>query len=207
MSLREEKKRLARNDILQAARELIDQRGFEQARMRDIATRANISYQTLYNYFPTKGSVLQALLLAYADDFAAEIEQEITSYQGNLLATLNRVNEISLAIFNAEERDLWRRATIELLQPEMEQIGMVSIIKSRTLGVMELLLRRAQEFGELDAAAPVALIAETLFELTDYAFLRFLIDSSLQPQALLSHLGDQSHLILQPYLRSTAEPG
>ena len=58
MSLREQKKHQARQQILRSAHRLIQDGGYASTRMRDIAAAANVSYQTLYNYFPTKGLIL-----------------------------------------------------------------------------------------------------------------------------------------------------
>ena len=46
-SLREKKKRAARARILLAADGLIQRQGYEQTTMRDIASAAEVSYQTL----------------------------------------------------------------------------------------------------------------------------------------------------------------
>ena len=66
MSLRERKKQQARIDILEAASELITAKGYDDTTMRDIAAAASMSYQTLYNYFPNKALIVQALLTADA---------------------------------------------------------------------------------------------------------------------------------------------
>jgi AcrR family transcriptional regulator len=62
LPLRQQKKHQARNRILASAERLIRERGFEATKMRDIASRAELSYQTLYNYFPTKGQILEEVL-------------------------------------------------------------------------------------------------------------------------------------------------
>ncbi len=62
MSLREQKKVRARSDILAAANTLIARKGYENTTMREIADAANLSYQTLYNYFPSKALIVQAML-------------------------------------------------------------------------------------------------------------------------------------------------
>ena len=43
-----------RKRILQSARKLFQERGFEETTTRDIAVRAKIASGTLFNYFPTK---------------------------------------------------------------------------------------------------------------------------------------------------------
>ena len=98
MSLRERKKQQSRQAILTAAHELIDSRGYEQAKMRDIAAAADISYQTLYNYFPTKALILQAILGTQLRNVATAIADLLQAYEGDLLHTLHEINRVRLAI-------------------------------------------------------------------------------------------------------------
>lgn len=53
-----------RVDVLQAARDVIRQQGYAQARMADIARQAGVATGTVYLYFPSK----EALVAALADD-------------------------------------------------------------------------------------------------------------------------------------------
>ena len=111
MSLREKKKQKARQDILNAARDLIEQHGYDQAKMRDIAVAANLSYQTLYNYFPTKALILQALLLDDVVHVAEQMDALITAYQSGhaeLLVTLHAMNRARLDVVSQPDRELWR---------------------------------------------------------------------------------------------------
>src|SRR5215472_17565679 len=52
--LRNRKKQQTRKTIATVAAELFNSRGYENVRMRDLAHAADVSEQTLYNYFPTK---------------------------------------------------------------------------------------------------------------------------------------------------------
>jgi len=52
--LRERKKQQTRQRIAQIAAGLFKRHGYENVRMIDIAQAADVSEQTLYNYFPTK---------------------------------------------------------------------------------------------------------------------------------------------------------
>lgn len=52
--LRTRKKKETRQALASAATELFKSRGYDNVRMRDIAIAANVSEQTLYNYFPSK---------------------------------------------------------------------------------------------------------------------------------------------------------
>lgn len=64
-----------REAILQAAAEAFDARGFEAARMDDIARRAGVSKGTLYNYFENKDELLLGLAESVAQMLILRVRQ------------------------------------------------------------------------------------------------------------------------------------
>jgi AcrR family transcriptional regulator len=56
--LRERKRRLTRHLIADAATAMFASRGFDAVKVSQIADRVNVSMKTLYNYFPTKESMV-----------------------------------------------------------------------------------------------------------------------------------------------------
>lgn len=56
--LRERKKRATRAAIAQAAADLFSERGFDAVSTQDVAAAAQVSRQTLFNYFPSKEDLL-----------------------------------------------------------------------------------------------------------------------------------------------------
>jgi len=56
--LRERKRRLTRHLISDAATAMFASRGFDAVKVSEIADRANVSMKTLYNYFPSKESMV-----------------------------------------------------------------------------------------------------------------------------------------------------
>jgi len=61
--LRERKKAETRRVIVEAAEALFRDRGFAGTRIRDIAERAGVSPQTVFNYFPNKDAILSQLAI------------------------------------------------------------------------------------------------------------------------------------------------
>jgi len=61
VGLREEKKALQRQAIVDTALALFRERGFEQTRVAEVTGRLRISETTFFNYFPTKQAVLEAV--------------------------------------------------------------------------------------------------------------------------------------------------
>lgn len=76
LSRRERKKRSCKYTILRAARELIMERGLDVL-VEDVANKADISYPTFYNYFPTKASLFYAIYLEEIEDIQEFAEMEL----------------------------------------------------------------------------------------------------------------------------------
>ncbi len=68
-SRRELNKMLCRQRILRASRQLFRTKGYEATTIEDVAAQAEISKATLYNYFPSKDS----LLLGIAESEIAQV--------------------------------------------------------------------------------------------------------------------------------------
>jgi len=62
------------SELLQAAAEAFDEKGYEGATMAEIAARANAKIGSLYRFFPNKDVVAQALVSQYAELLRAEYE-------------------------------------------------------------------------------------------------------------------------------------
>lgn len=61
LSLRERKKQQNRDHILEAARDLFQSQGFDETSIDEIAARAEVSRGTLFNYFPSKETLLEGI--------------------------------------------------------------------------------------------------------------------------------------------------
>jgi AcrR family transcriptional regulator len=62
-------------EILEAALVAFNERGFDGARMEDIAKRAGLSKAAIYLYFPSKMALLEALIQAKVAPLAAQVER------------------------------------------------------------------------------------------------------------------------------------
>src|SRR5258706_2187790 len=67
--LRERKKARTHRVIADAAARLFAERGYEQVAVSDVAREAEVSEQTVYNYFPTKEHL--------ATDYDQEVQDEL----------------------------------------------------------------------------------------------------------------------------------
>jgi AcrR family transcriptional regulator len=73
MGLREIKKKKAKNAILNSARALFFEKGFDGTTIEEIAERAEVAVGTVYNYFESKGTIILSIT---ARDTASFLESE-----------------------------------------------------------------------------------------------------------------------------------
>lgn len=71
--LRERKKQHTRELIAETARRLFAERGFERVTVAEIARAADVSQQTVFNYFPTKEDLVYWRLESYEDELLLTI--------------------------------------------------------------------------------------------------------------------------------------
>jgi AcrR family transcriptional regulator len=200
MPLREEKKRQVRKDILDAARELIEQRGYDSSTMRDIAGTARVSYQTLYNYFPTKAAILAALLNDVVEQAVADIEALIEGYDGRLVETLNAINRARIDLVARRDRELWRIISVDRLRDGQDPGAVHQRLDDAAGERLKQLLALARQRGELVPDVDVGLLSDTLKALGERAVARYLEASAASRRSVAESLAAQTSLLVTPYL-------
>lgn len=73
VSLRERRRQLLRDEILQAASALLNENGYTTLSMDELASRAGISKPTLYSHFTTKEDLIVAVILSWFDRIEAAV--------------------------------------------------------------------------------------------------------------------------------------
>ncbi|MBL8536811.1 MAG: TetR/AcrR family transcriptional regulator [Hyphomonadaceae bacterium] len=128
------------DEILEAALTEFDARGFEAARMEDIARRAGLSKAAIYLYFPSKTALLEALIEAKVAPLAKRAEVLALDGDDHPLAALRGIAE-AVASLMADPRVFavprlvigisgrfpeiaayYRRATVERARQALERL-------------------------------------------------------------------------------------
>jgi AcrR family transcriptional regulator len=73
--LRERKKEQTRQLIAETARRLFSERGFDRVRVAEVARAAEVSEQTVFNYFPTKEDLVYWRLQSFEDELLRTIRE------------------------------------------------------------------------------------------------------------------------------------
>jgi AcrR family transcriptional regulator len=112
--LRERKKRLTKAMISGTASLMFVQRGFDNVKITEVAAACGVSEKTIYNYFPTK----ESLVLDWEDEFTEMIERSlgpgttqsspveamkefITKQTRDLVSSLKRTHQSDLAMIRS----------------------------------------------------------------------------------------------------------
>jgi AcrR family transcriptional regulator len=156
-------KQQTREKVLQAAREMFIERGYEGATIRDIARAAGMSTGAVFASFTDKPELFDAIL---SEDFAALVDP-----MRDAAATAPTAREALVAMFSAAYRA--HTAQLPLIQaalaaswtrtPEAEQLRRESLRPLRAL-VMEV-LERGVERGELTRRFDLRLVSDVLWDL------------------------------------------
>lgn len=118
-SLREQRKQQRRQEILTAARKIFTEKGYHDATMEEIATCALLTRVSLYNYFPDKASLLQALLADIRENLAAAL-MAVLPEQPNATTRLQVLVRETLA-FQREHRGILHVLLMASALPEQAE--------------------------------------------------------------------------------------
>ncbi len=99
MKVSEEEKAKTRLRLLEAAVDVISQKGFRSASMREIAQRAGVGDATIYNYFPSK----EKLIYGYCEEVQRKVMAELRAidqfHEYTLGEQLQQLVEVELQVW------------------------------------------------------------------------------------------------------------
>ncbi|MGZ3274757.1 MAG: TetR family transcriptional regulator [Caulobacteraceae bacterium] len=193
-SLRAQSKLKTRRRVLDAARQLFMERGYEAATIRDIASQAGLSTGAVFASFVDKTDLFNAVM---AEDFQRQVEVVLQAAQPDA-----KVEDAVLAVFEAGYR--FHGAQLPLLQ------AAVSLSWSHGLGgefgdrpsfglamdALSEVLSRGVKTGELKATPDqIRLAAEVLWDAYVGNYRRALFDD-WRADRLVERMRQQIQLVL-----------
>ncbi len=116
-----EKRKVTRRALLEAARDLVFEKGHDRISVQEITSRARVATGTYYNYFQSK----QDIFVAVAEDIRAQLADDLESTRASIkdpamLVTMTLRYYFQQAVDNQEWRDFTRCTGLTdmlLLQP------------------------------------------------------------------------------------------
>ncbi len=201
MSLREKNKARTRTAILTAAKELAKQGQWDAVTTRQIADAAGVSYQTLYNYYPSKASILVEMLLEVYVGPGPAISDAVKHYDGDLLGTLDEINQLRFQSFGRDDVKwiLTITASLTMTDQSSEATNLIETIDHAGDGYYYSALSMAKGMGHLQDDVDIQLMAHTLSGITSATLSRFILNNA-NAQAQIQTLRQQIEQLVRPYL-------
>jgi AcrR family transcriptional regulator len=142
-----------RDRIRDAALRVFARRGVAATRMQEVAAEAGISYGAVYQYFPTKEALLEAVIEHWMAMYRASFARAAESTDSPL-ETLRRMIHLYLV---GLERDAFREHALVDMEAQLAAArrpatlgATYQAMQRAELAITEDVVRRAQGAGELD---------------------------------------------------------
>src|SRR6185312_7928153 len=200
--LRARQKAGRRRDILDAAATLFKRDGFTAASIEQIAERAELSAGTLYNYFPSKGDLLLALVALDGQEVRAAGAALVAAPPADPIKAVCRLLEIYVdhSLVHLDKR-LWRQMMANALAFADTALGAGYRDLDRMLAEQVSDLCRALQ---LDRRIPRRVDCEdagqALFFVCNSLFMEFFADDAMPLARMKDRMFRQVHLLFDGLL-------
>ncbi|WP_404451491.1 TetR/AcrR family transcriptional regulator [Virgibacillus necropolis] len=106
--LREKKKKQNQKNIIQSAKRIFAEKGFQNSSMAEIAKDAEVGTGTIYNYFSSKGAILLTIFFDDIEQIQNDNQLEIANHSGQLVEEIMQLMMPLTEFFNHYTKSFWR---------------------------------------------------------------------------------------------------
>lgn len=156
-TLRERRRALIEDDILQVAQELIAEKGYSTMSMEELAARVGISKPTLYGFFSTKADLVIAAI-ARGMERTLERVEHVAGQEGPPL------DRLAAAMRTIVEQSQHGIAPSMTDMPEMKELmhdrAEVKLLKERMSDTIGTLVEQARREGQVADDLPTPIILQ-----------------------------------------------
>jgi TetR/AcrR family transcriptional regulator, cholesterol catabolism regulator len=192
---RERNQRATRDRLLAAAQTLFAARGYDRTTMDDIATEADVSRATAFNYFPRK----EEFVFAWVADRRADIAELLAQEQTTSVGVADRLHHVFMRLCDTLEDDAsgnqaLTRAWVQAGGPLFPDAFATSSLFADTL-------RHAQADGQLREGVDTEAAGQLLLDAYLGAVVRWAADEGADTAPLRGQLNAVLDLLLEGVLR------
>jgi AcrR family transcriptional regulator len=148
MKVSKTEKAKTRRRILQAASEVIVEKGFKSATMREIALRAEVGDATIYNYFSSKEKLLYGYCEQKQKDVKAALKGIEEFHEYSLREQLQQLAETELELWLADREFLTEVFALTFYSPAASVVNLAGT-RQRFNRMVEDIIDAAIEAGEI----------------------------------------------------------
>ena len=182
--------------ILEATLQVLLVTGKERLTTTRVAERAGVSVGTLYQYFPNKSSLLQAVLKRHFDEVAAAVEAVCTENHGQPLAEMAAA--LVGTFLRAKLRDGKAGVALYAVSSDVDGVRLVQQISGRVHAAISAMLASAPDLGGIDAGLVTTVLQGTMSGVS-----RQMLESE-NPERMLAPMEAQLTAMLSAYLKGCA---
>jgi AcrR family transcriptional regulator len=144
---REQKKRITKKAIIEAAVQLFGQKGFEKTSSEAIAGKAGVGKGTIYSYFQTKTEIFYA----FCEEQLEFIHGELARKTDPTAPIIEQIMTVFMGEFNhvTQNREFGRIFLQQVLFPEDRDKSSFEKVDNQWLELLFSIYKRAQDRGEL----------------------------------------------------------
>ena len=190
MTMRQEMAMKTRENLVEAAKKVISEKGFKESSIQDITEKAGVAKGTFYTYFKTKEEIIKELVstkfITFEEGFLDKpLEEKISLFNINLMEQIQSCDV-----------EICRQWIVNNLKPvELDKIGYDS-------ESVRCILKDSLKKGELKKETPIEELVGFIINTIYGMMLNWcMTDKKYEPQG---HLNFTSKLILnaiKPYMK------
>jgi AcrR family transcriptional regulator len=200
LALRPRKKANQRAEILRVAAALLRRLGYEKTRMEDIATKANVSTPTVYNYFAGKQDILIELLMQDRRATRGEFERIIENPPKDPIEAFASMIYVNTSdIRTAEDKRFWRELLAAVTRAHDREFDRFEANRSVFKVYLERLLKQFVDCGKLSKSIPVPFAAEMIYAINAYDLRHLTSAESCTPEDIRNLARKQMALLFRSW--------
>jgi AcrR family transcriptional regulator len=148
-----------RQAIMTAASAVFQEHGYERASMNEVARRAGGSKATLYNYFPSKEALFEAVVRAYSTHYLTEASAELLQSESAALSLESKLQRfgkgmLSVLMTDSQALQLYRVVVGEAGHSDIGALFHESGVRE-SMEILASLMKKHMEQGELAENCPM----------------------------------------------------
>lgn len=180
------KGRRTRNALIQAAREVFEDKGYDEARIAQISEKASIAYGGFYTYFDSKHEIFREVVKVVTGDMWTSSRSGLASEA----SPVERIREATERYLLAYRTNAQMMHVLESVSPRDEYFRMLLLeIRATFLDRIVAGTRRLQEEGLADQDIDVLTTADVLGGMVEHAArMWFLMGKDYDQEVLLKTL-------------------
>jgi AcrR family transcriptional regulator len=184
--------------ILEATIQVLLSVGKERLTTTRVASRAGVSVGTLYQYFPNKSALLQAVLKRHMEQVAEAVERVCREQEGNSLTQIGPA--LIDAFLDAKMKDPKTSVAFYAVSSDVDGVKIVQRVRVRTNRAIVGVLASAREPLRKDPQVVASMLQSAMFGVS-----RRLLESST-PEKELKTMREELIYLVSTYLEACSAP-